>query len=57
MYFQKYMHISIVSMPDVYACIMHFYACIIHIKYMSEIYVRQKYMYLRNIYMSKIDAY
>ena len=57
MYFQKYMHISIVSMPDIYACIMHFYACIIHIKYMSEIHVRQKYMYLRNIYMSKIDAY
>ena len=45
-----------IDMPDICACIMHFYACIMHKMPISEIYAWQKYVHVRNISMLRICA-
>ena len=57
MHFQKYMHVIIICMSEMYAYIMHFYTCITHNICMSEIYSCLKYMRVRNICTAEIYAY
>ena len=46
--------IGSICMSEIYACIMHFSACIVHNIYSRQKYTCKKYMHIRNVRMSEI---